>query len=350
LFSLPQVVNDVLSYVWSNGISMGRYLILGLVIAAALQSFIPSDKLHRFMTKNNLFAIVIASIAAVTTPLCSCSTVSLMVPLLAAGIPWGPIFSWMIASPIISPTGFVLLGGTLGWPIAVAKVIAGLLMGIAGGLLATKLQRSGFLSGQSRIPTEEVSSHGFEESSASTISASSSCCEDSSSDNTATVESESCGEGDSPFEEFTNTLYSSAKSLVPIFILFIFVAGTVEYLVPTGWIVELFGENAVWGIPAAAVLGVPLYTNTASAVPLVSSFVNLGMSWGAALAFILMGPGTSLPALGAVVVVARSRVVALYLSVLFVFSIGLSYLFGFINVAVKPRPLNCKGRGYKATV
>ena len=329
LLSVPQVVTDILNYVWSNGISMGRYLILGLVLAAALQSFVPSEKLRKFMTKNNFYAIMVASIAAVTTPLCSCSTVSLMVPLLAAGIPWGPIFSWMIASPVISPTGFILFGGTLGWHLAVAKVTAGLIMGIGGGLLANKLQQSGFLENQSRVPIgESANISSFTEDDAGIVTSDSCFAEDQADEASTASTKEDPGEQETPLQRFVTTFYSSARSLIPIFIVFIFVAGTIEYLVPTEWIVSLFGEGRAWGVPVAAVLGLPLYTNTVSAVPLVSSFMNLGMSTPAALAFILTGPGTSLPALGAVLVVARTRVLALYLSVLFFCSVIFSYIFG----------------------
>lgn len=44
------------------------------------------------------------------------------------------------------------------------------------------------------------------------------------------------------------------RSLVPIFILLVFVAGALEYLVSTAWIVVLFGEGRCWGVPAAAAL------------------------------------------------------------------------------------------------
>ncbi len=296
---------QLFDHVLRNGLSMGRYLVLGLAAAAALQSLVPAEKLGARMDQHGTFAVIIASGIAVATPLCSCTTVSLMIPFLAAGIPWGPVFSWLIASPIISPTGLLLTGGTLGWHLALAKLLGGLMMGIGGGMLANKMQELGLLVGQSRVPLSRVSDtgsagEGFECCPAATPHSAESCCEE-----------DECGRLRNPRESvrlFGKTLWDSARSLVPIFVAFIIVAGVIEMLIPTEWVAGLFGADRAWSVPAAAVLGVPMYTCTAGAVPLVSSFLRLGMSDGAALAFILTGPGTSMPALGAVLVVARQVV------------------------------------------
>ncbi len=325
---LIPIITDILLSAGAMALRMGPYLVLGLIIAAALGNFGPSEKLHRLMTTHGLLAIAVASIAAVTTPLCSCTTVSIMIPLLAAGVPWGPIFSWLIASPIISPTGFILIGGTLGWPLAFAKVLTGLTMGIGGGILANRLQKTGFLAHQSRVPVaagiSEANSPAMSDptSQEEAGAIASACCETA--ENLA--HSSSGTPGDS-IRSFGNALYGTAKSIVPIFILFLVVAAAIEQLVPTAWISSLFGEGRIWGVPIAALLGVPLYTNTASAVPLVSSFMGLGMTSGAALAFILTGPGTSLPAMGAVLVIARWRLLAYYLAVLFTVSILFAFAF-----------------------
>ena len=322
--SLLPTITSVLNYAATNGLNMGRYLLLGLVLTAALHSLVPSDKLHQMMTRNGAWPIVIAAVAAVTTPLCSCGTVSLMIPLLAAGIPWGPIFAWLIASPIISPTGFILVGGTLGWDLAVAKIVVGLALGIGGGIAANKLQASGFLANQSRVPLSRPAEPSMACCSQDTTSASGA----SSQDPIKGGHPEASATSDNRFNDFISILWESGRSLVPIFALFVLVAGVIETLMPTEWITGAFGTGRAWGVPVAAILGVPLYTGTASAIPLTASFMGLGMSRAAALAFIMTGPGTSLPALGAVLVIARKGMVSVYLGVLFAGSIVSSYLFG----------------------
>jgi uncharacterized membrane protein YraQ (UPF0718 family) len=309
------VFPEIFAYAWSTVIRMGGYLIAGIAVAAAVQSLVPQNKLRAWFVRAGAWPVVLATAAAVTTPLCSCSTVSLMIPLLAAGVPWGPIMAWLIASPMISPTGFVLVGGTLGWDMAFAKVAVAVFLGVAGGVLANYLQRRGWLDGQSRIPAAALQSGAFSEVAAG------SAAEIGAGINTGMVR----------WLLFWRTFVKSLRQIVPIFTVFVFVAAAVRVLIPTDWVSTAFGGQQAWAIPAAAALGVPLYTSIASAVPLTASLLQLGMGRGAALALLLTGPGTSLPALAALFTVAKGRLIALYLVVLFGGSILSAWVFELVR-------------------
>lgn len=306
-------ITEIFTYAWSNVVRMGGYLLIGLVVAAAVQSLVPQNKLRAWFVKTGVWPVLLATAAAVTTPLCSCSTVSLMIPLLAAGVPWGPIMAWLIASPMISPTGFVLVGGTLGWDMAVAKISIAAVLGVTGGLAANALQRRGWLEGQSRIAVAAPAAGGFSEVGAGSGMGS------------------GMSTGIVRWIMFWRTLVKSLRQIVPIFAFFVLVAAAVRVLIPTDWVSTAFGGQQAWAIPAAAALGVPLYTSIASAVPLTASLLQLGMGRGAALALLLTGPGTSLPALAALFTVARGRLIALYFVILFVGSILSAWLFELIR-------------------
>ena len=150
MICMIEVIRGIAIYAQYSAMRMGPYLLVGIVLAAALQSAIPAARLRKLFATSGAWPIVIATAAAVSTPLCSCGTVSIMIPLLAAGVPWGPVFAWLIASPIMGPTDFLLIGGTLGWDMAVTKLLVGLVLGV--GLLVDHLQAVGLLAGQSRVP------------------------------------------------------------------------------------------------------------------------------------------------------------------------------------------------------
>lgn len=322
---------------------MGPYLLVGIVLAAALQSAIPAARLRKLFATAGVWPIVIATAAAVSTPLCSCGTVSIMIPLLAAGVPWGPVFAWLIASPIMGPTDLLLIGGTLGWDMAVTKLLVGLVLGVGGGLLADHLQAAGVLAGQSRVPvmvdvggcTSEIASTQdcclppTPTREVSTFPGDAACCVATDAP-TATCCEADPGTDSEDAPGFVPVLMESLRSLLPIYVLFLLVAGAVSVLVPTEWITQLFGAGTAWGVPLAAALGTPLYTSVASAVPLTASLVELGMARRAALAFLLTGPGSSLPALSAVLIIARVRVVVLYIVLLYFGSVAAAYLFGLL--------------------
>ena len=112
--------------------------------------------------------------------------------------------------------------------------------------------------------------------------------------------------------------------------LFIFVASAIKVLVPTTWIISLFGEEHWYSIPLAALLGIPLYVSNSSSVPIAQTLVEGGMSSGAALAFLLAGAGTSLPAISGLMVIARGRVIVLYVSLVFLGALIFGLLFSVV--------------------
>jgi uncharacterized membrane protein YraQ (UPF0718 family) len=74
------------------------------------------------------------------TPFCSCSSVPLFIGFLEAGIPLGVTMAFLIASPMINEVAVVVLAATVGWKVAALYVVAGLGVGILGGLLIEVLK------------------------------------------------------------------------------------------------------------------------------------------------------------------------------------------------------------------
>ena len=85
-----------------------------------------------------------------------------------------------------------------------------------------------------------------------------------------------------------------------------------QRLVPDEWIMSLFGAEAGASVPLAVVVGAPMYLDGYASLPLVRGLLEMGMSFGAALALMVSGAAISLYAAVAVVSVVRARVFALY--------------------------------------
>jgi uncharacterized membrane protein YraQ (UPF0718 family) len=85
--------------------------------------------------------------------------------------------------------------------------------------------------------------------------------------------------------------------------------------VPQATIAGVLGEGSRFAVVLAALVGIPLYLNNVSALPIVSGLLAQGMQPGAAIAFLIAGPVTTVPAMSAVWGVVRPRVFALYIGV-----------------------------------
>ncbi|MGE5507162.1 MAG: permease [Chitinophagales bacterium] len=119
--------------------------------------------------------------------------------------------------------------------------------------------------------------------------------------------------------------WSSAKWLLPRFVAFAFLGYLLNGLIPKGWVTGLFGQGQSFGVPLAATLGLPLYLNTESSLPMLKAFLTSGMSPGAALAFLITGAGTSLGAITGALAIARWRVVAVVVATLWAGAILCGY-------------------------
>jgi hypothetical protein len=108
---------------------------------------------------------------------------------------------------------------------------------------------------------------------------------------------------------------------------FAFVGYFLNGLIPASWVTALFGSGHVYSVPLAATLGMPLYINSEASLPLVRAMLESGMSMGAALAFLIVGSGTSIGAIAGALTIARWRVVALVVGVLWVGAILFGYAF-----------------------
>jgi len=283
-------------------------------VAGLLKTFVPKPKLERVFGRAGIIPILVATSVGAFTPFCACSTVAILIPLLAAGIPWAPIMSFFVSSPLMSPTAFVLTAGVLGMKIAIAKLVSAVLMGIGVGLITASLAKHGYLDDQLRRKEEDKSCKCKSNKSA-TISAK---------DNNQSVQRMG------RWSDFGSSIGHQAIFIGKYFILFILIAAIIRVLVPNHWIIRIFGKSHTYSIPLAALLGIPLYISGGSSIPLVRSLMDMGMSAGAALAFLISGPGTCIPVLAALAAIARQRIFYLYLCSIFLSAIILGYLFQII--------------------
>ena len=109
-----------------------------------------------------------------------------------------------------------------------------------------------------------------------------------------------------------------------------FLEALIALYIPTGWIVGLLGHQNPWAILTATFLGVPVYTSNLAALPMVSGLLAQGMNPAAALAFLIAGPTTTLPAMSAVWGLTSRRVFALYVSFSLVGAVALGYLYSWV--------------------
>jgi uncharacterized membrane protein YraQ (UPF0718 family) len=90
------------------------------------------------------------------------------------------------------------------------------------------------------------------------------------------------------------------------------------------------GKQAWWSVPAAVVLGLPLYSNAAGVIPVVSALMEKGASLGTVLAFMMSVVGLSLPEAVILRRVLKLPLLITFFSIIAVAIVFTGYLFNWI--------------------
>lgn len=335
-FILNLTLNSV-SQVLTSLVHNWPYLLLSVIIATALKLYVDADKVSAFINRFKGASVVAATTAAVATPLCSCGTTAVILGMMASSMSWAPIVAFMVASPLTSPEGLVYSAGLFGWPFAWAFYLASIVLGLTGGGIAAVLESRGWLANQTRF-TQAASSEACACSTTTagntqvfgldvpevTLNTSQPACSCAPAPVAQPVNCE-CGEVEQPSKPqkpavtpmmFAREFYNGSKQLLVMFLGFAFIGYFLNGLIPTEWVAAIFGSGNIFNVPLAATLGLPLYINSEASLPLVRALIDNGMSQGAALAFLISGAGTSIGAITGALTIARWRVVALVVVIL----------------------------------
>jgi hypothetical protein len=100
--------------------------------------------------------------------------------------------------------------------------------------------------------------------------------------------------------------------------------------VPEDFMVALMGKSAWYSIPLSILIGIPLYSNAAGIVPIVSVLIEKGASLGTALAFMMSVIGLSLPELIILRKVLKIQLIAVFVGVVSFGIICVGYLFNYL--------------------
>ena len=111
------------------------YLVITIPIAVAVNMSGASKYIKRAFDAGPVTAILLATIVGAFSPFCSCGVIPVIAALLIGGVPLAPVMSFWIASPSMDPEIFFLSVGTIGWNLAVWRLVGTLILSLAAGFI-----------------------------------------------------------------------------------------------------------------------------------------------------------------------------------------------------------------------
>ena len=282
-----------------------KVLLLLLVIiytVSFIRTYLPPEKIRGILShKNKYVGHVLASLFGIITPFCSCSAVPLFLGFVEAGVPLGVTFSFLVSSPMINEVALVLLMGMFGWKIALIYVVSGLMIAIISGLAI------GFFN------VEHLLADFINKNRAQA--------------NVMPLMKMTTKER----REFSwNYTIDIIKKVWPYIIIGIALGAWIHGYVPTDFLAKYAGAGKWYDVPLATLIGIPLYSNAAGIIPLVSVLTEKGVSMGTTLAFMMAVTALSLPEFLILKKVMKTRLIVIFASTVGVGIMFTGYLFNYI--------------------
>jgi uncharacterized membrane protein YraQ (UPF0718 family) len=343
----------VLTFIIKAFIHILPYLAISVPAAVILKRTGISKGIEAKLKGKEWLAVVIATFVGAISPFCSCGVIPIIAALLTGGVPLAPVMSFWLASPSMDPEIFFLSVGTLGWELAVWRLAATFAMSLGAGFITMALVRKGLIRGNilrssaASIATPAGPTCGCSASPATTARTApgftpvAACCAAADSRLTPLAAGRgaaapACGCSAPTASAAVNSAPASFLGLsaertawlkglgadvgdvLGRLVLFMGLAFLLEALieryVPQNLIASLLGADSPLAVPFATLLGIPFYTTELSALGIVSGLLKQGMTPAAALAFLIGGGVTTLPAMAAVWGLVKPRIFGLYLA------------------------------------
>ncbi|MHB8173554.1 MAG: permease [Nitrospirota bacterium] len=315
---MNNAILEVLEVVWDGLLRMGPYALAGVVVSALIKTWKLDRRLWVILNRGGGWVIFLAAVGGVFSPLCSCGILPIVVTLLESGSPLGPAMALLISAPIVDPSSIMVSYSALGIPLTIAKITGAIFMGLFAGFAAKWLTEAGFID---QNPWNGAPRRGY--------------CDvkiDPSAPKTVPIDTV-LSDRKIPF------FFARAKDTLIIvgkfFLIALVIQGIIEAFVPANWIYAIAGKSR-FSVVYAALIGIPLPVNGLSAVPIVKGMMDTGhIGFGPAVAFMIAGPVTSIPAMAAMLGMMKKRIFLLYVSVSLIGSIALGYLWQYIWQVVR---------------
>ncbi|MEG0595021.1 MAG: permease [Christensenella sp.] len=268
-----------------------------IFIISYIQSYFPPERTKKILGRfHGIWANCIAALLGTVTPFCSCSSIPLFIGFTSAGLPLGVTFSFLISSPLVDLGSLVLLMSVFGWKIAVAYVVVGLILAVAGGTLIEKLHMEkyveDFIKGASTVNIEAPDILKRER-----------------------------------LIYAKDQVFATVKKVFWYIIIGVGIGALIHNWIPTEWIQAVLGENNPFSVLIATGVGIPMYADIFGTIPIAEALFAKGVGIGTVLSFMMGVTALSLPSMIMIKKVIKPKLLVLFISIVAVGIIIIGYLF-----------------------
>jgi len=306
-------ITQILYAAWQVLCTSAPYVIFGLLMAGLLKAIIPDSFVSRHLGGKSAKAVIKASLLGVPLPLCSCGVVPVAASLKEQGAGPGPTTAFLISTPETGVDSIAITYALLDPVMTIIRPLAALITAISAGLLVNLLPK------KSPEPTSVPTG---------------TCCE-------TTCQPPPNAPG-TPLRRAIPDGISYAfgqllRDIGPYLLAGIAIAGLITWLIPDGFVEQHLGS----GITSMLIMlaaGIPLYVCASASTPIVAALALKGLSPGAALVFLMVGPATNAATITVIARLLGKPVAVVYVTVIaicaLVMGMGINALYEWLAIDI----------------
>jgi len=262
-----------------------------------------------------MFAIPVAVLIGMVSPLCACGILPVFITLAMAGTPLAPLMALLVTSPVMGPDALLLTWRGLGADWAIYKLVGAAVLGLGSGYAIAFLEKRGWLAGDMICLTPVYRDDGSLAPAADIGAAAG-----------IKIKRMQIIPRASQLRFIADRSFDAGLFIGKYLLVAIILEGLMVTLVPIAWIKMLVGTESVGSLLLAALVGLPLPTSQIPIIPILAGLLQMGIDRGAALTLLLAGPVTSLPAMVALAVMFHKRLLITFVAL----GLGLSVFMGLL--------------------
>ncbi|MBI5558417.1 MAG: permease [Deltaproteobacteria bacterium] len=277
-------------------------LTLIVFVVGMIRSFFTPERTRRILAgRRESAGNVMSALLGTVTPFCSCSAVPLFIGFVQAGVPLGVTFSFLIAAPMVNEIALVLLYGLLGWKIAALYMATGLAIAIMAGWVIGRLNLEHHI--EDWVRELRMAEHAMEEE--------------------KLFWHDRVRMGGEAVKDIVGRVWIYVVAGIGV-------GAVIHGYVPENFMASIMGKQAWWSVPAAVLVGIPMYSNAAGIVPVVQALLSKGAALGTVLAFMMSVIALSLPEMVILRKVLKPALIGVFIAVVGAGIMLTGFLFNFI--------------------
>lgn len=276
-------------------------LLTMIFIISYIQSYFPPERSRQVIGKyKGITALIISALLGTITPFCSCSSIPLFIGFVSAGLPLGVVFAFLISSPLVDLGSIVLLSSMFGFNVTFIYVLLGLILAVAGGALIDKLKMDKYIA-------EFITKNPYLDNSIADLT-----------------------KKERALFAKTQVVQIAKKVYIYIFI-GVGIGAVIHNYIPENYISMVLGNNNLFAVPLAVLLGAPMYADIFGVIPIAESLYLKGAGLGTVMSFMMAVTALSLPSIIMLKQVVKSRLLITFIAVVITGIIISGYLFNYIE-------------------